>query len=421
VVFGMVACALLAFVTVSLFLEGGGPKRPKTSDLAGLDDRRLPKEVDAVWSTVLPGTGGARSSSVIVEGRDLVVAVVNDGSRNRSMIAGVDAFSGNVRWTRSSPFAPSEISTLDVIEGSVVIEQLDPLGSNRILGLSTVDGTTLWERRFPSRSVNAVLAGTGLVANIVAGDLPTTTFFDPRTGEQVGEILGQIASTDLDGGWLFSDRGDLLTVDLASGWSAPTDSGNVGSGRGVAMAVVGGRIVVADPLGGLTELRANGDELASPALDDLPRISAMWPAGGSSVVAVGDGEVFGVELLGRGARVTWRRQATLRSFSMSERGLLVALGAASGGPDTGNVDIVVDGVTGVRLAGPLALGGAGRAPVIVADGFIVENGEERVARDLDGDEIWRLGTPGKIAVGDELIVVLNDTPAGFELTAYGAV
>ena len=48
------------------------------------------------------------------------------------------------------------------------------------------------------------------------------------------------------------------------------------------------------------------------------------------------------------------------------------------------------------------------------------DGTERVGYDLDGDEMWRLSVSGKVRVGDELVVVMTNTPAGYELRAYGS-
>ena len=161
----VVGVAVVAVVVVSVMGGDRSPTRPGPGELPSADERRLPAEVDELWATTLSGSGNALASSVIVDGRDLVVAVVDDGSRNRSMIVGVDATSGVQRWRRSFSFAPPEVSMLGVFEGVVVIEQND-LSGRELIGLSTVDGATVWERETAEGGANTVLLGTDLVTHL---------------------------------------------------------------------------------------------------------------------------------------------------------------------------------------------------------------------------------------------------------------
>ncbi len=417
------ALAVAAVVATSLLGDDSAPpRRPAPGEVAGADERRLPTEVDRLWSTVLPGTGNALSSTVFVDGRDLVVAVVDDGSRNRSMIAGIDATSGAPRWRRSFSFAPPEVSLLGVIDGVVLVEQRD-LAGPRLIGLASVDGATLWERETPGGSVNTVLLGTDVVSNLSATVNGLITFVDPRTGQPVGDVVGESLSTDLAGTWYFAWGSSIVSIDLANGWSEPVV---VVGDRSASdeLVVIDGRLLAAGADGRVSELTGASTGRAVAGADDLPSVDSMFPAGGSSFVGLGGGQVFGAELVDDRVRTTWTRAAALRGFALTERGLVLSLSDATAGFADGVDLVVVDGVTGDRLGGAGAGGEPAELPLIVGDGFVtVTEGVDGVARlghDLDGAEMWRLPVAGKLRVGDGLIVVMDNTPSGFRLTAYGS-
>lgn len=399
------------------------PRRPAPGEVAGADERRLPRQVDRLWSLRLPGTGNAKSTSVLVGG-GVVVAVVDDGSRSRSQMVGIDAESGELRWRRSFAFAPSEVTLLGVIDGVVLAEQRDLTG-RRLFGLAASDGASLWERRAAADSgVNTVLLGTDVVTDLSLR-LDRVAFVEPGTGEEAGDLVGRVLGTDLSGRWYFRIGDDrLVTVDLSDGWSEPVavEGGLppmvepvVVDGR--LLALDDGRVVEADlSVAALTPLRP---DRAAP---EIPDLTGMFPAGGSSLVAVGDGVVVGLELDGDAVRRTWARTGALRAFGLTERGLVVVVEERTVGFAAAVEHSVVDGVTGDRLMATSVEVGD-EPPMVVGDGVVARfetvDGVSRVGYDLDGGELWRLGVTGKLGVGDELVVVLDDTPSGYELTGYG--
>ncbi len=407
---------------VALLRSDNDPRRPDPEEISGADDRSLPASVDELWSTRLPGSGRALSTSLAIDGRELIVAVVDDGSQNRSRVIGIDATTGEPEWGRSFAFAPPEARLLDVIDGVVVIEQADPI-SRRMFGLSAADGSTVWERRDPGRAFDTVLLGTELVASITSDGVSLTTFIDPATGEDVGQVVGDVWSTDLDGTWYLNAGDEIVALDLADGWSDPVtvvDDAPIGD-----LAVVDGRILVVDALGRISEVE--GDEVRSISVADgvdLPRARSMSPVGGSSFVVVGDGRIVGLELVGDTVRQTWSRQASLRSFAVTDRGIVMAIGDAGVGFADGVDLLVVDAITGERISGAAAVFDEEDLPLLVGDGFVTtvdtDDGAERTGFDLEGNELWTLETSGKFRVGDELVAVMTNTPTGFVITAYGA-
>ena len=54
-----------------------------------------------------------------------------------------------------------------------------------------------------------------------------------------------------------------------------------------------------------------------------------------------------------------------------------------------------------------------------SDGFVTSpNGSDHEAFDLEGNPLWSLEDAGKLAIGDNLVVTLANTPSGFRLTGY---
>ncbi len=418
---GVVAVLVLATVVFSSLGSDTDPRRPEPGELAGADERRLPARVDPLWSITLAGSGNALASSMIVDGRDVVVAVVDDGSRDRSMITGIDASTGGVRWRRSFSFSPPEASLLGVLDGVVLVAQRD-LSSQRLIGLATVDGATLWERETDG-AVDVVLLGTSVVTELSGGLDARLTVLDPRSGEVLGDLAGELLTTDLAGTWYVGQTDRIVAIDLADGWNEPVTVFEGDTGAFAGMAVVDDRFLVADSFGAVAELVGGRTSDLAGGLD-VPRIEAMFPAGGSSFVGLNASEMFGVELIGGRLRQTWNRDATLRSFTLTEQGLVMAIDDSGAGLIDGAETIIVDGVTGERLAGAGAGDGDDAFALIVGDGFVAVSetveGTERVGYDLSGTQIWRLPVSGRVRVGNELVVVMTNTPSGYELRAFGA-
>ncbi|MGI9646135.1 MAG: PQQ-binding-like beta-propeller repeat protein [Ilumatobacteraceae bacterium] len=419
----LVVAALVvgAVVVARIVSDDTDPGRP--GELAGTDVRRLPAAAEELWSTTLGGTGNLPASSIVVDGRDLAVVVVDDGSRSRTSVVGLDAGSGEVRWQRSLPFAPPEASFLGVMDGAVVMELTDR-ANRRLLALSSADGETLWERRIGGSSFNAVLLGTDIVANTAPEVPDRTTFYDPATGDVLGEVLGNPVTTDLDGTWYYTLGRDLVRVDLADGWSEPVVVVEDGPRLTGQVVVIGERILVADAAGRLRELDREDKRLVPVAGDDLPEITAMFPAGGSSFVVVNQDEIVGAELDERGVRLTWSLDATMRSLGLTEQGMVLAVSDSGIGFDEGIDFQVVDGLTGERLARAAAVDNVEHVPLIVGNGVVtvteVVEGDERRGFDLEGNELWRVVLDGRLEVGDELVVVLDNTDSGYRVTAYGS-
>ncbi len=410
-------------VIARLLTDDPDPVRPEPGALSGTDVRRLPDSVEELWSTTLRGTGNAATSSIIVDGRDLAVVAVDDGSKNRSSIVGLDAESGEIRWRRSFSFAPPEVSFLAVIDGVVLIELTDP-ANRRLLALASADGETVWERRIGGNSINAVPLGTELIANFIPEVYDVTTFYDPATGEPVGEVPGVALTTDLDGTWYHARDRDLLAVDLADGWSEPVVVVEDGPPMRRQTVVIDDRILVVDDARRLRELDLDEKRLVPVAGDELPEITRLVPVGGSSFVADNEDEVFGVELDDRGVRLTWLREASVRNFGLTERGMALTLSDPGIGFSEGGDLQVVDGLTGERLAGAGPVDNVEDVPLIVGDGFVtvteVVEGDERRGFDLEGNELWRVVVGGRLRVGDELLVVLDNPGADYRVTAYGS-
>lgn len=409
-----VAGFLLASVIVTTFDDGGsGPSRPDTSGLASVEPGSLPGTVTEAWSTSFAGTGGDVATSLLVED-DVAVVVIDDGSRSRSLVAAVDIATGEQLWRRSFPYSPSELDPLLVEDDVVVIEQNDRLTSNRLIGLSATDGSDRWERRMRGVSFSGVLDGTSLVANIDGDESTETAFYAPATGEAVGAIDGDLTTTDLDGRWYFATGATLASVELSDGWTEPVTEVSLLDVVDQEVVSVDGRLIAVDALGRPAEVDADGDFTALRA-DDVPAITAMWPSGGRTFVGIGDGQVFGVELLRDAAVLTWRRDATVRQFGLTDEGLLLVIGDA----DSDTSRLVIDGATGNELASFVPQVPGSGVVRFASDGFVTSaNGSDHEAFDVEGNPLWSLEDAGKIAVGDDFVVGLADTVGGFRVTGY---
>lgn len=417
----VMAVALAAVVAIVSF--GGGdpePRRPRPGEITGFDRRRLPAAVDTLWTAVLPGTGSALATSLLVAGDDLVVAVVDDGSRNRTSIAGLDATTGELRWRRGFSFAPPEVTLLGVVDGVVLVEQRDPSG-RQLRGLSSDDGSTRWDRSAPAGGVSTVLLGTAVVTSVGGAVAGQVTFLDPATGRPVGDVVGELLGTDLSGTWYVAQGDSIAALDLSAGWSEPVAipgrpplAGDVAKVDGRLLALDGGRLV---------ELADDPEPGPLDGGDELPELLGVFPAGASSVVARTDGGMLGAQVIDGAIRTTWTGDGDLRNFALTERGLVLVLGDDGAGFADGVELTVVDGISGDVLGGTGVVGSGDEPPLIVGNGFVVTTptveGVERTGYDLDGRERWRLPAAGTLRVGDELVVVMDATPAGYRLTGYG--
>jgi hypothetical protein len=413
---GLVAVAgfLLASVIVTTFDEGGtGPARPDTSGLASVEPGNLPDTLTQAWSTRFAGTGSAVATSLLVED-DLAVVVIDDGSRDRSLVAAVDGATGEQLWRRSFAYSPSELDPLLVEDGVLVIEQDDRLTSNRLIGLAAADGSDRWERRMRGVSFNGVLDGTTLVANIDRDESTETAFYAPSTGEPVGSIGGDVTTTDLDGTWYFATGSTLASVELADGWTEPVSAAELRAAGEQRVVSVDGRLITTDALGRLAEIEADG-ALTAIRADDVAPITAMWPSGGRTFVGIGDGQVVGIELLRDAAVMTWRRDGAVRQFGLTDEGVLLVIGD----PDSDTRRFVIDGATGDELGSFAPQDPGGGSVRFASNGFVTSpNGSDHEAFDLGGNPLWKLDDVGKLAVGDDIVVALAKTPSGFRLTGY---
>lgn len=427
-----VAASIALVVGVAVVVNRSEPSAPDVGEIGAADERRIPPAVDARWTTLLPGTGSAISTRLEILGQDLVVVVVDDGSRNRTSITGVDALTGGIRWRRSFSFAPPEVRVLDIVDDRIILEQAGP-SRRRLIGLATSDGATVWELPATEGAFGVVLDGTRVVTRVLqASDgsaVSATEFIDPVDGVSFGVVSGRPLTSNLSGTWLFGDENGIVSIDLSEGWSEPETISAAGIGPGELIASLAGRYVVLDELGGLSELVPNtSDPLAerrrlSTSGRGLDELDAIFPAGGPTMVGVGPGVVHGIRLDGDVLTRTWRLQASVRSVGVTPQGVVLALGDAGAGALDGVDFIVVDAVTGARLAASGPAPSYDQLPLIVGDGFIVTqaivDGRERIGYDLDGTELWRLPVSGTLRVGDGIVATLNNTPAGFEVAMYG--
>lgn len=426
------AATVALLVAVGVIVNRSDPEPPDVGDIAAVDERRIPATVDARWTTLLPGTGSAISTRLEIIGQDLVVVVVDDGSRNRTSISGVDALTGEIRWRRSFSFAPPEVRILDIVDDRIILEQIGP-SRRKLLGLATIDGETAWEVAAAEGAFGIVLDGSRLVTRVLqAPDVPgvsATEFIDPVTGRTIDVVAGRPLTSDLSGTWLVGGRDGVVAVDLSEGWSEPVTISAAGVSPDEQIASIDGRYVVLDALGGLTELVPDPDDpLASrrPLTTSgrgMDELEGIFPTGGPTMVGIGRGVVLGVRLDGDVLTRTWRVQASVRTVGVTPQGVVLALSEAGAGFLDGVDFIVVDAVTGARLAAAGPAPSYDQLPLIVGDGFIITqavvNGRERIGYDLDGTELWRLPVNGTLRVGNGLVATLNNTPAGFEVAIYG--
>ena len=419
------ALGLLAAAVGVGVLAGGsaGSGRPDVGVIAAADERLIPRSIEQKWSAVLPGSGSALATNIDVAGDDLVVVVVDDGSRDRTSVVGFDVETGAARWRRGFSFAPPEVRILGVVDERVVLEQFSPSG-RRLFALATTDGSTQWDTEVVSNAFSVILEGTSVIGRVVDdGETPPVTqFLDPETGELVGVVAGWPLSTDLAGTWFVGGPDGVVSIDLSDGWSPSVSVAGAGVTADEQLLVVGDRLVVLGRLGTLTELVA-GERVRLGVVDGLTDLDSAFPSGGATFVGVGPETVVGAELVGDAVRVTWRIEGTVRNYGVTERGLMLALSEAGAGFVDGDEFVVVDGVSGDRLASSGPAPAADQVPVIVGDGFIVTratvDGRERIGHDLDGTVLWRLPATGKLRVGNGVIAALDNTPAGFAVRVYG--
>ncbi|NND76335.1 MAG: hypothetical protein HKN44_15160 [Ilumatobacter sp.] len=427
------ATATLALVAgAAVLIDRSDQDPPDIGPIAAADDRRIPKSVEARWTTLLPGTGNAVSTRLEIIGQELVVVVVDDGSRNRTSISGVDALTGAIRWRRSFSFAPPEVRILDVIDERIILEQVGP-SQRKLLGLATADGSVAWELSADEHAFGLVLDGSQLVTRVLrpegVPDAFATEFLDPVSGATIDIVSGRPLTSDLSGTWLIGGRDGIISIDLSAGWSAPVPVSSSGITVDEQLASIDGRYVVLDELGDLVELVPDPDDpLATRrrlrvSSSDLAQLDAIFPAGGPTFVGVGRGFVVGARLDGDEVASMWRVQASVRTVGITPQGVVLALSEAGAGFLDGVDFIVVDAVTGERLAASGPAPSYDQLPLIVGDGFIVTQeivgGRERIGYDLDGNELWRLPVSGTLRVGNGLVATLNNTPAGFEVAIYG--
>jgi PQQ-like domain len=428
------ALALAAMVAVRTVFDAE-PTRPEVSLTSG-DPRRVPVQPNELWSVPIRGAGGAKSTEIFVHERDLVAAVVDDGSRARAAIVGLNASDGSQRWRRSFSFAPDEYRLIGVLDGVLIVQQSDVSQRRQLFALDLVDGETRWELDANVTGPARVLVGSTVITRFAAGDPGDAgndaqiEFIDPRSGAYIGSVEGSIASTDLNGGWYFWSRGELMFVDLA----APTDaieaqtvrSAGVTDSPGDAI-VIDNRVLNLGPSGMLQELLDDGSaaevRIIGADLGDVAAADLVPVGGGRFVIDTGTGLV-GADLGRSAVDVRWKHDGELLSVTPTERGVvMVVRNTALEADRLDDEFFIVDAVSGVDIGRINVPRGEPIEPIVAGDGFVVRrtsvNEDELDAFDLDGEPLWTLVVAGRVQLGDRLVVALDTSGSSYVVTAYG--
>jgi hypothetical protein len=168
----------------------------------------------------------------------------------------------------------------------------------------------------------------------------------------VPRASGRLIGTDLAGTWYVEDGRRLSAVDLSDGAGVATDVADRSEGWSGPTAIVDGRVIVLDDDGTLAEAPpADGPLVPLVATGgNVPDIVSFVATGGPTLLAIGDGKVLGITLVGDDAEIQWSNDASARVFNVTDRGMLVSISDATlGFADRADL-AVIDPVTGENLA-----------------------------------------------------------------------
>jgi outer membrane protein assembly factor BamB len=419
------AIALVTGVAAgAVWTRDDGPARPVFEEIAGADSRRLPATSAVIWTSKIDAPNeGASDPAFIVDGRSTVVVILDDTTDGATLI-GLDATSGAERWRTRADFEPSAATLLGVIDGVLVIERND-LVARSLVGVETATGDMVWELDTRDNGVHVILSGTDVITRVSFTGDERLTFIDPASGGEVARINGRILGTDLSGTWFVSSGRRLLSIDLADGYTEPTEIASSATNWDSPTTVVEGRVIVVDTDGTLAEVLPDSTDLVSLVTvgGNLPDIASLISTGGPTLMGIGDGKVLGATLTGDQVVINWQLDASVRVVDVTRRGLLVAVSDATNGLIDGVDLAVIDAVSGERLAAIGSAPSQDELPRLLGDGFVVTDdaqlGFERIGYDLDGAEVWRLPSNDPVRIGDRIVVTVGTSATGYTVAAFG--
>ncbi len=190
---------------------------------AGADPARLPGEAAQRWVLELDGLEATDRTRLYVDGRRSVLALLDrsePGDDGIGVVVAIDAETGEERWRAPFERGAGSLRLLGVLDDVAMIERLHP-DDRGIVGFDVERGTVLWERPVTEPGLNRVLDGTSLVTRIGVSNDDGLVFIDPRSGDEVGQVDGELFSTDLLGRWFVRDGDAIVAVDLRDGWQTP--------------------------------------------------------------------------------------------------------------------------------------------------------------------------------------------------------
>ena len=436
----LIGVALVAGVVI-VAQRNAEPDRATFEPAAGADDRRLPTTAARLWSTTVAaveqfdadGTSGSGPAGggdarvglrqFLVDGRSWVVAIL-PAADDSSIAVGLDPVTGDERWRRSFDFEARAVNLLGVLADVAVIEQND-VSDRRLIGLDTATGDIAWELPTRDNGVHVILSGTNVVTRVSFTGNPRLTFIDPETGEEPARVSGRLIGTDLAGTWFVEDGRRVSKIDLTDGVTEAVLVLEQPDGPVGPTAVVDGRVIVLDDDGTIAEALAGRTELVALVATggELPDIVSLVPSGGPTMLAIGEGRVLGITIVDDRAEIQWDDQASVRVVNVTDRGMVIAVSDGSLGFVDGADLVVIEPVTGERLANAGPAPGTDDLPRILGDGFVVTNdaqlGLERIGYDLVGTEQWRLASNDPIQFGDRVMVTVSSGADGYTFTGFG--
>ena len=320
---------------------------------AGADPARLPGEAAQRWVLELDGLEATDRTRLYVDGRRSVLALLDrsePGDDGIGVVVAIDAETGEERWRAPFERGAGSLRLLGVLDDVAMIERLHP-DDRGIVGFDVERGTVLWERPVTEPGLNRVLDGTSLVTRIGVSNDDGLVFIDPRSGDEVGQVDGELFSTDLLGRWFVRDGDAIVALDLRDGWQTPQQVATLTDSDVVVATVVGDRLIEADG----TTLRVSDDaggprsEFVLRELGPVASIRGLFPIAGSAFVLTTEAETFGAVLADDGVELRWRVDGRVVNTIATDRGLAL-LTASAGGTDLR----VVDASTGATIT-PVSL------------------------------------------------------------------
>ena len=391
---------------------------------------RLPTAVDPLWSAEIPGV--REIVEPVTVGGDSVVAVAGfdddtaDGLGSAAVVA-LDLDDGRERWRAVLQPATGRHEIVGVVDRAVIVRSAagPDMAYRRLFAFDEVSGAVLWDRGFRGEWSANVQPATGLVyvgvrrPAVSATEESEVEVLDPRTGDRLHIAAGAFIGLDPDGRLITRIGDKVLATSIEDrdllGVVVPSDS---------PFAVVGSRVVVADRVA--TELdvfSGSGDGRPVPlvgrsGLDAPGFVVSLDSIGGSSLLVHGDGAVHGAVVGNDTVEIRWRLTGVVLESAATDRGrsLLVAT-------EGGARQRVVDSSTGRTIVDLEFRPGTFATLALVANGVVVQDSVEgepaRVALDLDGRELWSLPGSGAFAVGNGVVVDVDDADAVVGVYAWG--